>query len=60
MKKLKPIKRGVLMKNTSIVQPKPATEMKEGELIDEIEYFRAENAVQKKFDTLLQEKRQRV
>jgi transposase len=34
--------------------------MTESELIDELEYLRAENSVLKKFDALLQEKRLRV
>jgi transposase len=57
MEGLKPKKRGAPMKKTPIVKPKAATEMTEGELRDELEYLRAENAVLKKFDALLQEKR---
>jgi len=57
MKGLEPKKRGAPMKKPPIVKPKTATEMTEGELRDELEYLRAENAVLKKFDALLQEKR---
>jgi len=57
MEGLKPKKRGTPMKKTPIIKPKAATEMTEGELRDELEYLRAENAVLKKFDALLQEKR---
>jgi transposase len=48
------------MIKTPIVNPKAAPEMTESELIDELEYLRAENAVLKKFDALLQEKRLRA
>ncbi len=57
---LKPKKRGITMKNTPPIKPKPAAEMTESELRDELEYLRAENAVLKKFDALLQQKQLRA
>ena len=60
MEGLKPKKRGTPMKKIPIIKPKAATEMTEGELREELEYLRAENAVLKKFDALLQEKRLRA
>jgi transposase len=56
IKGLKPKKRGIPMKKKTSTKPKPATEMSESELIEELDYLRAENAVLKKFDALLQEK----
>jgi hypothetical protein len=48
------------MKKTSIVKLKAATEITEGELINELEYLRVKNAELKNFDALLQEKRLRA
>ncbi len=59
---LRPNKRGKsLMKQTQPpASTKPASEMTAQELIDELEYLRAENAVLKKFDALLQDKKSRA
>ena len=59
---LRPKKSGKsLMKQTQPpVSTKPASAMTAQELIDELEYLRAENAVLKKFDALLQEKKLRA
>jgi transposase len=57
MEGLKPKNRRATMQKNPMIKPKAATKMTEGELIDEIEYLRAENAVLKKFDTLHQKKR---
>jgi len=54
---LYPKKRGKPMKKPSPAKTKPSTDMNESELRDELEYLRAENAVLKKFEALLQEKR---
>jgi transposase len=60
MEGLKPKKRGTPMKKTPVLKPKAANEMTKDELKDELEYLRAENAVLKKLDALLQEKRLRA
>ena len=59
---LRPQKRGKpIMKHTQLpVSTKPASDMTPLELIDELEYLRAENAVLKKFDALFQEKKLRA
>ena len=60
MEGLKPKKRGIPLKKPPIAKPKAANEMTKDELKDELEYLRAENAVLKKLDALLQEKRLRA
>ena len=60
MEGLRPKKRGIPMKKTPIAKPKAANEMTKDELKDELEYLRAENAVLKKLDALLQKKRLRA
>ncbi len=57
---LEPKKRGSKMKKIPKMKPKAASDMTEAELIDELEYLRAENAVLKKFDALTQEKKLRA
>ena len=60
MEGLKPKRRGIPLKKPPIAKPKAANEMTKDELKDELEYLRAENAVLKKLDALLQEKRLRA
>ena len=60
MEGLKSKKRGIPLKKPPIAKPKAANEMTKDELEDELEYLRAENAVLKKLDALLQEKRLRA
>jgi transposase len=55
-----PKRRGIQMKKTPNIKPKAASDMTEGELRDELEYLRAENAVLKKFEALLQVKKSRA
>ncbi len=57
---LYPKKRGKPMKKPSPAKSKPSADMNESELRDELEYLRAENAVLKKFEALLQEKKLRA
>ena len=56
---LRPKERGksLMKKNQSPLSTKPGSDMTSQELRDELEYLRAENAVLKKLDALLQEKK---
>lgn len=55
---LKPLRKGRAMKTRPIdINFKPAEQMSEKELREELEYLRAENAVLKKLEALAQQKR---
>ena len=57
---LTPKKRGKPAKKNVPTIPKPITEMSESELLEELEYLRAQNDVLKKFNALTQKKKLRA